>query len=223
MSDTIQFDRAEFVAETPAQVVCTTCSQNVVQSYYEFAGSIICSHCRETRQSALSGLGLGRFIRAAGAGLGAGIAGAAVWYGVRVVTEYELGLIAIAIGWAVGRAVNWGSAGKGGWLYQLLAVFLTYTSISMNYIPDVVRGWVSEGGEATALTYVVAFILSYAVPFLSGAENIIGLLIIAFGLFEAWKLNRRIDAEMTGPYSVAPSAPVTPVAPAPLAAPALNV
>ncbi|HEY0158583.1 MAG TPA: hypothetical protein VGF28_14970 [Thermoanaerobaculia bacterium] len=212
MSESLQFDRAEFSAETPARVVCTACTKEVVQSYYELAGTIICSHCRESREQALHGLGLGRFLRAAGAGLAVGIAGAAVWYGVRVVTEYELGLIAIAIGFAVGKAVSWGSHGKGGWLYQLLAIVLTYTSIVMNYVPDVVKGMMDgTPGPAPVLAYVVGFVISYAVPFMGGVENIIGLLIIGFGLFEAWKLNKRVDADMTGPYAVAPAAMPAPV------------
>jgi len=33
---------------------------------------------------------------------------------------------------------------------------------------------------------------------------IIGLAIIAFGLWEAWKVNRRMDVEITGPFSVTP-------------------
>jgi hypothetical protein len=135
-----------------------------------------------------------------------------VWYGIRVVTNYELGLIAIAIGFGVGKAVSWGSSGKGGWLYQLLALVLTYTSIVMNYIPDLVKA-MTEGtpGPAPVAAYVTAFVFSFTVPFFDMAGNIIGLLIIAFGLFEAWKLNKRVDAEMTGPYAVAPAAVPAPV------------
>lgn len=212
MSESLQFDRAEFSADTPARVVCTACSKEVVQSYYELAGSIICSHCRENRERALDGWGLGRFLRAAAVGLAAGVAGAAVWYGVRVVTNYELGLLAIAVGFAVGKAVSWGSSGKGGWLYQLLALVLTYTSIVMNYVPDIVQAMM-EGvpGPVPVSAYLAAFIFSFTVPFLGGAENIIGMLIIAFGLYEAWKLNKRVDAAMTGPYAVAPAAIPAPV------------
>jgi hypothetical protein len=212
MSDSLQFDRAEFSAETRSQFVCTTCRQDVVQSYYELAGNILCSQCREARERSLDGWGLGRFLRAALAGLVVGVAGAAVWYGIRVAAEMELGLIAIAIGFAVGRAVSWGSRGKGGWLYQLLAVVLTYTAIVMNYIPDIVESM--TGGKGGGVPeYVTAFILSFIVPFLAGAGNIIGLLIISFGLWRAWKLNKRVDAAMTGPYTVAP----------PVAAPVPNV
>lgn len=211
MSESLQFNRAEFSPEAQSQFVCTTCKQDVVQSYYELAGNILCSQCREARERSLDGWGLGRFLRAAFAGLVVGIAGAAVWYGIRVAANMELGLIAIAIGYAVGRAVSWGSHSKGGWLYQLLAVVLTYTAIVMNYIPDIVEG-MTEGKGGGVPEYITAFIFSFTVPFLEGAGNIIGLLIISFGLWEAAKLNKRADAAMTGPYMVAPAAVPAPVA-----------
>lgn len=204
----ISFDRAEFSEATPGQVVCSSCKQNVLQSYYELAGNILCSTCREARDRALDGWGGGRFLRATVAGAVVGAAGAALWYGIRALTNYELGLISIVIGYGVGKAVHWGSSGKGGWLYQLLALFLTYTSIVTNYVPDIVQG-IAEGGPTSTFMYVFAFVISYAAPFLMGFENIIGILIIAFGLFEAWKLNRRVDAAITGPYTVTPAA--TPV------------
>lgn len=46
----------------------------------------------------------------------------------------------------------------------------------------------------------------YATPFLMGIENLIGLLIIAFALYEAWKLNRKTELKITGPYRVAGAA-----------------
>lgn len=104
-----------------------------------------------------------------------------------------------------------GSHGKGGWLYQLLALFLTYTSIVSTWVPMIVRTW---GGESPELSgaglYIVAFIFSYAMPFLMGFENIIGLLIMAFGLWEAWKINKRSDDELTGPFSVTAAAAPAP-------------
>jgi hypothetical protein len=205
----ISFDRAQFDEAAPAAVVCSVCQQSSLQSYYALGNAILCSSCREARDRALDGWGLGRFLRAALAGTAVAVAGAAVWYGIRALTNYELGLISIAIGYGVGKAVNWGSHGKGGWLYQLLAIFLTYTSIVSTYVPIIIEG-IGEGGPVNAFTYVVAFVVSYAAPFLAGFENIIGMLIIAFGLFEAWKFNKRVDQAITGPYTVTPVATPAP-------------
>ena len=200
----IVFDRAEYQDAQPAAALCTACDQQVAQSYYEIGGKIICSPCREARDRALDGWGLVRFLRAAAAGSVVGIAGAVVWWGVRVLTGYEIGIISIFIGIGVGRAVHWGARGKGGWLYQLLALFLTYTAIVTNYVPDIARG-MSEPAAPSLFHYIAAFFVSYAAPFLMGVENIIGMLIIAFGLWEAWKINRRVDVAITGPYTVTPA------------------
>ena len=66
-----------------------------------------------------------------------------------------------------------------------------------------------------ALAAVVA--LAFAAPFLMGFENIIGLVIIAIGLYEAWKINRKPDRTVTGPFRIedaasaaAPAGPTVP-------------
>jgi len=210
-NDSLQFERADFGDAAPARPACAMCNQEIVQSYYEFGGKTICSPCREKREQALDGWGLGRFLRALIAGAVAGAAGTVVWYLVRLWTEYEIGIISIAIGYAVGKAVHWGSSGKGGWLYQLLAVFLTYSAIAATYTPAVLKG-AGEEASGSVLMIIVAFFVSYAVPFLLGFQNIIGLLIIAFGLWEAWKFNQRVDAAMTGPYTITPTATPAPSA-----------
>jgi hypothetical protein len=208
MSESLQFERAEYATGAPARTVCTACSRDVIQSYYEIGGQIICSECRESRERGLASWGVTRFFRAAAAGLAVGLAGAAVWYLIRHYGNVELGIISIFIGLGVGKAVRWGSAGRGGWLYQLLAMFLTYSAIVLNYVPDIAAG-IADGKPANAVIYIIAFVLSYAAPFFDAFDNIIGLLIIAFGIWEAWKINKRAEVTITGPYSVsAAAAPV---------------
>jgi hypothetical protein len=46
---------------------------------------------------------------------------------------------------------------------------------------------------------VFAFCISLAAPFLMGF-NILGWIIIAVGLMQAWRLNRRVPVEISGPY-----------------------
>ena len=56
------------------------------------------------------------------------------------------------------------------------------------------------GGFLLALGALV--LLAAALPFLAGIENILGLAIIAFGLWEAWRLNRRQVLAVTGPFEI---------------------
>jgi hypothetical protein len=46
------------------------------------------------------------------------------------------------------------------------------------------------------------FGLFLIVPVLGGTQNLIGLLIIGIGLYEAWKVNRAGKFEVSGPFAV---------------------
>jgi hypothetical protein len=79
--------------------------------------------------------------------------------------------------------------------------------------PDAKAAPKASGG-AVVLFLVVVVGLALAMPFLSGADNFMGWIIIGIALYEAWKINRRLP--ITGPLrfgpglSVRPPAPVTP-------------
>jgi hypothetical protein len=46
----------------------------------------------------------------------------------------------------------------------------------------------------------VAFAFALTAPFLMGTSNIIGWIIIAFGLMQAWRLNGRMPIQIAGPF-----------------------
>jgi hypothetical protein len=67
-----------------------------------------------------------------------------------------------------------------------------------------------------ALAALLLFAFALAAPILAGFQNIIGLLIIGFALWEAWKINRKVKLNLAGPFTMpAPApAPVTsPISP----------
>ena len=232
----LQFDRVEY-ASAPTATTCANCRQQIVQSYYEVNGKLICSRCHEALTQGADGSRGLRVGRALIAGFGAAVLGAVVWWGVRKLTGFEVGLISIGIGIAVGKAVRWGSQQRGGWAYQLLAVLLTYSAVAGNYMPDTFQALremskqqttaasstspspaVQKASAAPAkdehvsivqffIALLALFVIAAAAPFMAGFENIIGILIIAFGLYEAWKINKRVPLTITGPFSVAPAAP----------------
>src|SRR5258708_27620060 len=94
--------------------------------------------------------GAGAFPRAALAGLGAAAVGAGIYIAVRYATGYQVGLISILVGFLVGRAVHWGSRGRGGWPYQALAMVLTYLAIVSIYVPILYRLEVEQGHRLLA-------------------------------------------------------------------------
>ncbi len=51
--------------------------------------------------------------------------------------------------------------------------------------------------------WIFVVVFAFVAPFLAGFENILGILIIGFGLWQAWQLNRKRPFEVSGPFQVA--------------------
>jgi hypothetical protein len=224
----LQLDRAEF-SEGSAPTACAVCATALTDLYYEANGQTVCAACCEQLRTAMhAGTALSRAVRAIGAGTLAMLAGAILYWAILAMTGYEFGLIAIVVGVAVGKAVSWGSYGRGGWKYQGLAMGLTYLAIVSAYVPIIVQEMrkqpaveasatagetdaitadpgttepLSAGAAVVGLAMLVGLIL--ALPFLAGFENILGIIIIGIGLYEAWKFNRKRVLSVTGPHMIA--------------------
>jgi len=137
----LQFDQAEFTANAPERPACAGCKEPIADQYYEAAGQLICPACRGRFENAMhGGSGLKRGLKALGLGLVAAAIGSAAYYAIMHATGLNIGLVAIVLGILIGGAVKMGSEGRGGWFYQLLALFLTYTAISAMHIPDIITG-----------------------------------------------------------------------------------
>ncbi len=188
----LQFDKVE----APAGLVCASCKEPIASEYYAVGTQALCPPCREKILQAIQPpAGAGPFLRALGLGLGAAIAGAVAWVVITRVTGFEIGLIAVGIGYGVGYAVRYGAGGGGGAKYQALAIVLAYAAMVSNYAPAV---WEASRDQALP----VAIAITLAAPFLVGIKNIIGILIIGFALYEAWKMNRRAVLDISGPFQV---------------------
>jgi hypothetical protein len=241
-SDELQFEQVEYESAAPASATCAVCGQPIKSVYYDVNGNPACTDCRDQLSQRFSGgsAQTGRVVRALVFGAVAAALGAGIYYGIRVLTNMEFGLIAIVVGLMVGGAVKKGSDGLGGWFYQAMAMFLTYTAIVSTYVPLVVKAvheheatQVADGkgkqaaGQAgkdsadakvqpkpTVVGFFVAIVMLigfiYALPFLAGAQNIMGLIIIGIGLYEAWAMNRRAPLVITGPYQLRPANPLPP-------------
>ena len=163
-------------------------------------------------------------------GLGAAIAGCALYAVVAIVTGLELSLISIVIGYMVGKAIRHASGGLGGRPQQILAVLLTYFAITTSYIPVGIYTYSKQqhrqqientrGASTTAtagdadersanappislgavLTRLL--LLALAAPFLSisHAGNILSLIIIFIGLQYAWRITAKREIVVMGPY-----------------------
>src|SRR4051812_42657553 len=201
----LQFDRV--VGDAPVAVpqgggqpavTCTSCSKPISSDYYHVNGRVTCQSCRNAIEMAVATPeGAGPFIRAAGLGLGAAIAGAALYYGVIALANLEIGIIAIAIGYMVGWAVMKGAGGVGGRRYQVLAMVLTYWAVGLAYAPLILRN--------STMPLVSQFFEVFALPIMvvtGGGSGIITAIIIAVGLRQAWRMTAAPVVTYAGPFRV---------------------
>ena len=246
----MDFDKADFEGDEPS-LSCGRCSQPIYDAYFDINGQTTCEACRyEIENERTRSSSFGRLLRSVLAGGFAGVIGAGIYYAVVALTGYEVGLVAIVVGYIVGVAVRWGSGGAGGRAYQVLAVAITYLAIVSTYVPFIIEGMGEmEQAESTSLdgegeavpeadeelstgaspsnglgqeestglieeefsTSEVVFGLALfalfllASPFLAGIENVIGILIIGFALYQAWKLNVYQPFAVAGPFKVGKS------------------
>jgi hypothetical protein len=59
---------------------------------------------------------------------------------------------------------------------------------------------VTEPGVDELTAWVAAIPIAYMLPFLMGFENAIGILIIGFALWQAFRMNARAKIELQGPF-----------------------
>jgi hypothetical protein len=220
-ADDLQFDRVEPgapagvgepidatsgapAAPPPGVTVCAACGEPITDVYFEARGKVVCPRCRDAvlaQQS--SGIAFVRALKALVLGVVGGAVGAAIWAGIRHASDQgEYGIVAIGVGLLVGGAVKFGSGGRGGRGYQILAVVLTYVAICANYVPDLVATAMKHGagGAPRWLVVIVASKYALALPFMEGLGNFLGILIIAIALWEAWQINRPRRVTFNGPY-----------------------
>lgn len=151
----LQFDRV--IAAPAASVVptsaatCAACHKTLDIEYYSINDRAVCATCRDAIEAAAqTPRGAWPFIRAGLFGLGAGLVGAAIYYGVIALANLEIGIVAILIGYMVGYAVRRGAGGRGGRRFQVLAIALTYGAVALAYTPVVVKAMLDKEKTDTA-------------------------------------------------------------------------
>jgi hypothetical protein len=141
--DSLDFERAEWISNSAS--ACAQCATPITDRYFTLGSHVLCESCHHAFQSAVApGNAASRFFGAAALGTAAAAIGCALWMVVTELTGYEIGLIAVAVGYLVGMAVQIGARRVGGVAYQLLAVFLTYSAIVMTYVPMIANGFMAN-------------------------------------------------------------------------------
>lgn len=240
----LQFETAEGIE--PGQATCSSCGTALRHEYHEVCGNAVCFSCRTRAEAAhANDKGWGGFSKALLYGLGAAIVGGIAYWAVFKM-GFQIGIVAIGVGWLVAKAIMKAINERGGRKFQILAVALTYFAITMSYgalileeafkdgtrRAEQVRNRRAQAAEPaapnsspkdpsqlpladppvsteppSAIGLGMILLVLLASPFLAGFDNIIGIAIIAFGLWEAWRQTRERPFWTGGPFELGQSAP----------------
>lgn len=229
----LQFDTA--VPNAPAGlslqsssgVTCAQCHNTLTEEYYDVNSVSVCDRCRVAIEQIAAPLtAWGPFVRAAIFGVGAAIAGAILYYGVIAITNLEIGIVAIAIGYMVGYAIRRATGSRGGRRLQILAIVLTYWSVGLAYTPvafkqlaDAEQTRTSQevttesedgltGGQLViglAIVAALTLVLPVMVIFGSLPGGLISAVIIGVGMRQAWRMTAAPTLVVSGPYRIGAS------------------
>ena len=230
-AESLQFQKAESVEESsaPGAHICGACKRAFSGQYYWVNGVKVCSDCGPLIEAARKAPRPHLLLKAFMWGLGAAIAGTAIYATVTIVTNLQLALIAILIGYLVGKAIRHACQGRGGRPQQIMAVVLTYFSITASFIPIAIHHQIvnasakkaaldaqapTSDGTAAAqpqqakpnpgwlVTLATLVGIALFAPFLSlpSMGGFLSLLIIFWGLQRAWIISGQGEVVITGPH-----------------------
>ena len=131
------------------------------------------------------------------AGLCAAVVATFLWFLIVVLTEYQLGIIAIAIGWLVAQAVVYGAGRKRGPSLQYVSVVITvFAMMFSEYF--IVRHFVTLELAAEGVTGIPLFLpmgLMSELITLSIKENPATLFFWGLAVFEAYRIPGRVKGD----------------------------
>lgn len=224
-----QFGTAEF-APANAGPPCAACKQPLTGSFYRVNGMQACEQCLAKLKAQFPDDTHGAFVRAVLFGIGGALVGLALYAIFAIATGLEIGIVALAVGFIVGKAMHFGSKGVGGRRYQIVAVILTYLAVSLAAVPIGLYELSKQRGaeQQTAQSNEPAaadpgvhmkvqqidvgkmvgglLLVGLASPFMAlqdqPSSGIIGLIILFVGIRFAWRFTAGTKLEVSGPHPV---------------------
>jgi uncharacterized protein (DUF983 family) len=223
-----QFATAEFAPNATA-LTCAACKRPIPGQFFKINGSPTCAECTTKIQAQVPKDSHAAFVRAIAFGIAGAVAGFALYVICALTTGLVIGWVSLAVGFIVGKAMNFGSGGVGGRRYQITAVLLTYLAVSMSAVPIAIHQMrqhqaqtqaqaPAQSGEkavvpkgqhmSLARALGVLTLLGVASPFLdlqNPVHGVIGLVILFVGIRFAWRFTAGPTLDVSGPH--APPAP----------------
>jgi hypothetical protein len=166
------FNRAEYVAEPQAQLAPA----------YEYKGGLDAQEVRD------------EFPKALLFGMVAAILGCLAYAAFTIVTHITIGFVALFLGAFIAGAMLHATDGVGGRNYQIAAVVLTYLSVSMAGVVELLWQLHAKGMDLSRIStkgYVILLRIGLESPFLDLKDRffsgLIGLFILYLAMQSAWK------------------------------------
>ena len=129
------------------------------------------------------------FALATAAGLGAAVAGAALWAVVTVLTNYEIGIMAVAVGFMVGRGVIF-VAKSGNFTYGVLGAVLSLLGCLLGNLLSAV-GFAAPVMGVSYLELLTHLDLNLAGMLMKETFGAMDLLFYAIGIYEGFRFASR--------------------------------
>jgi hypothetical protein len=229
-TDALQFQRAEYAGAGPD---CSFCKKAAGPSYYLVGRGVACPGCCEQLRRLQTKPERSVMLRGVLYGLGAAIAGS-ILFALISLTGFQFSIVAILVGYMVGKAMMRATHGRSSRACQVMAVVLTYGAITTSYLPMMISTAMKEhkaggkkaaasdiqdakrrprnpGAAAAGLGVAIVFLIGFSMvlPFLMLASSplagLINLVIIFIGLRSAWRLTKPFGTPLLGPYTGAPA------------------
>jgi hypothetical protein len=176
------------LTEVAAGTPCGRCHTSIRGQYFVANGHAVCANCRESLD--------GSAARAVRLGVGAALLAAALYYFVFAVWHMNFVLIAVIAGVLIGLAVRRGAQGNRAPRYRFIALGLTYLCVVSTYLPALLA---MPGVSSPAMAAVRALYLPFLM--LISMKNPVTLILLGFGLHEAWKLSAPPVVNVDGPFA----------------------
>jgi uncharacterized protein (DUF983 family) len=222
-----QFATAEYSSPS-GDLTCKSCGKPIVGALYRVNGVPVCASCTQRIEEQLPKDSHSAFVRGVLFGVGGAILGLAIYVTFTIATGLIAGIVSLAVGFIVGKAILMGSHGAGGRRYQVTAVLLTYLAVSLAAVPIAISVHMKQkssqrvaqaSDSATASEPKISpikaagvlVLIGVASPFLelsNPMQGVIGLVILFVGIRIAWRMTAAKPVNIVGPINEA--APATP-------------
>jgi hypothetical protein len=137
--------------------------------------------------AARGGVDGARFGLATVAGLGAAIAGAAIWALVTVLTHYELGIMAVAVGFMAGKAVGM-AAGSRNVAYGVLGAVCSLLGCVLGNLLSVI-GFYATARHVGYFDALGAMNIGLAIRLMTITFSPMDLFFYAIGIYEGYRFS----------------------------------